>query len=454
VTTGLVVGQFALAPGANAAELVRDGGFEEAVDNGNFVLDSPDWTEADSLFDSPLCNADLCGTGGGTATPHSGDQWAWFGGASTAGHTVSLTQDVTIPAGAASLSYWFRNGSVSEPFDATLTVAVDGTTVMTHTEAATPDADYTQQTIDIGDFADGGSHTLSFTYVNGGTGTTNMTVDDVSIDAAGATTTAMPTVTGANPAGPATSTTPKVTGTAEAGATVRLYTNSTCSGPSIGTGSADNFAAAGITATVEPGSTTTIFARALKTGQALSDCSTTSVTYVNDSTKPNTTITSGPQGGIAKSLTVSIGFTSNESPVTFACALDSGASAACTSPASITVTPGQHTFTVAATDAAGNTDTTPATVTFTAYDCTTLNAATTAAQAKVDTADKKVTKAKKALKKAKKSHDAKKIKKAKKKLKKAKAALKSAQAELTAAQAASAPCGGTSQSPMKSQTRS
>jgi hypothetical protein len=451
VTTGLVIGQLTYAPGADAAELVRDGGFEEAVDAGNGVLDSPDWTEADSLFDSPLCNEDLCGTGAGSAGPHSGDQWAWFGGASTAGQTGSLSQDVTIPAGTASLTYWFRNGVVNAPFDATLTVKVDGTTVKTHTEAATAEPAYTQQTVDISTFADGASHTLSFNYLNGATGTTNMTVDDVSIDASGAATTATPTVTGVTPAGPSSSTTPKVTGTAEAGTTVRLYPNSTCSGPSIGSGSAADFAGTGITATVPTGATTTIFARALKTGQASSACSTTSVTYVNDSTSPNTSITSSPPGGVAKSLTVSIGFSSSEAASTFTCVVDTGASTACTSPRSITVTPGQHTFKVAATDAAGNTDATPATLTFTAYDCSTLTAAVTAAQAKVGAADKQVDKAKKALKKAKKSHNAGKVKKAKKKLKKAKGALKTAQAALASAQTGAAPCGGAAQSPLKSQ---
>ena len=148
-----------------------------------------------------------------------------------------------------------------------------------------------------------------------------------------------------------------------------------------------------------------------------------------DTTPPQTTITSSPAGGIAKSLTVPIGFTSSETPSTFSCKVDTGAAAACTSPNTITVTPGVHTFSVAAKDAANNTDATPATVTFTAYDCPTLNADVAKAQ-------KKVAKAKKALKKAKQSGNAAKIAKAKKKLKKAKKALK-------AAKAAAAPCGST-----------
>jgi hypothetical protein len=322
LTVGLVLGQGLTSP-ASAVDLIQDGGFEAAV-----LGDSPSWTEADSLFGTPLCDA-TCGTGGGTAPPHAGANWAWFGGIATAGHTGSLSQAVTIPAGGkAFLTYYYRNGSVSAPFDATLTVKVDGTTVKTHTEAAVAEAAYTQQTVDVGAFADGASHTISFNYLNGGAGTNNMTVDDVSID------------------------------------------------PDA----------------------------------------------------PLTTITSSPAGGIAKSLTVSIGFASSETPSTFSCKVDTGASAACTSPKSITVTPGAHTFSVAATDASLNADTTPATVTFTAYDCPTLNAA-------VAKAEKKASKAKKALKKAKKSGNASKIKKAKKKLKKAKKALKEAKA-------AAAPCGG------------
>jgi hypothetical protein len=324
LTVGLVLGQGLTSP-ASAAELILDGGFE-AGSSG----DSPNWTEADSIFGTPLCTAGSCGTGGGTAGPHGGTVWAWFGGDPTAGHTGSMSQAVVIPAGTTTLTYWFRNGAVAAPFDAALTVKVDGTTVATHTEAAVAEAAYSQKTANISAFANGASHTVSFNYLNGGTGITNMTIDDVSM--------------------------------------------------------------------------------------------------LSDSAAPETTVT-GPAGGIAKSLTVPITFTSSETPSTFSCKVDTGAAASCTSPKSITVTPGVHTFSVAATDAALNTDATPATVTFTAYDCPTLNAAVAKAQKKVD-------KAKKALKKAKQSGNATKIAKAKKKLKKAKKALKKAKA-------AAAPCGST-----------
>ena len=330
LTVGLVLGQGLTSP-ASSAELILDGGFEASTGN---PPNSPNWTEADSLFGSPLCNAG-CGTGGGTAGPHGGAVYSWFGGDATAGHTGSLSQSITIPSGTASLTYWYRNGAVSAPFDAVLLVKVDGTTVKTHTEAAVAEAAYTQQTVSLNAYANGAAHVLSFEYTNGGAGNNNMTVDDISVQS----------------------------------------------------------------------------------------------TPPADTTPPQTTITSSPAGGIAKSLTVPIGFTSSETPSTFSCKVDTGAAASCTSPRSITVTPGVHTFSVAATDAALNADPTPATVTFTAYDCPTLQAAVAKAQKKAD-------KAKKALKKAKQSGNAAKIAKAKKKLKKAKKALK-------VAKAAAAPCGST-----------
>ena len=435
VSIGLVVAQLAYAPSANAAEQVLDGGFEATV-----MGDSPSWTEDDSLFDSPLCTASC-----GFDFAHTGNWWAWFGGDPEAGHTGSLSQSVTIPTGTTALSYFLLFAGGTAPFDATLQVKVDGTTLKTHTERLDEDDDYIQQFVDISAFDDGDPHTISFDYLNGAEGLTAFMVDDVSIDTTVApVTTVAPAVTAVDPAGPSSSTTPKVKGTAPAGSTVTLYPNSTCTGAAVGQGTQAEFAGAGITANVPSDATTTIYATATGTGEFESVCSSTSASYVNDATSPDTAITVGPTGGVAKSLTVPVAFTSTETPSTFTCSLDSAAFTACTSPTTLTVTPGQHTFRVTAKDAVDNADTTPASVTFTAYNCATLTAAVTSAQTNVDTAAKAVTKAKKALKKAKKSGKAHKIKKAKKKLKKAKAAQATAAAALTAAQGAAAPCGGAS----------
>ena len=74
---------------------------------------------------------------------------------------------MTIPVGNVTLNYWYRNSSVTAPFDAVLLVQVDGTTVKTHTEAPVAEATYSKQVVDLSPFADGASHILSFSYLNG-----------------------------------------------------------------------------------------------------------------------------------------------------------------------------------------------------------------------------------------------------------------------------------------------
>ena len=332
---------------------------------------------------------------------------------------ASISQPVTIPSGTSALSYWLRFEGCSPPFDATLTVKIER-----HGQDAQREGGRGQRLHPAVRrhqcLRRRHPHTLSFTYLNGEAGFTGFLVDDVSIDTTVApATTATPDVTAVDPAGPSSSTTPKVNGTAPAGSTVTLYPDSTCTGAALGSGTQAQFAGAGITANVPPDATTTIHATATGAGEFESACSSTSASYANDATSPDTTITSGPTGGVATSLTVPFSFTSTETPSTFTCSLDSAAFSACTSPATLTVAPGQHTFRVTAKDAVDNADATPASMTFTAYSCATLTAAVTSAQTNADAAAKAVTKAKKALKKAKRSGTAHQIKKARKKLKKA-----------------------------------
>jgi RNA polymerase sigma factor (sigma-70 family) len=73
-----------------------------------------------------------------------------------------------------------------------------------------------------------------------------------------------------------------------------------------------------------------------------------------DTTAPKAQITSAPPA-TTTSTSATFVFTADETPVTFACALDGAAFAACTSPVSLVrLAVGQHTFAVRATDAAGN----------------------------------------------------------------------------------------------------
>jgi Metallo-peptidase family M12B Reprolysin-like len=86
-----------------------------------------------------------------------------------------------------------------------------------------------------------------------------------------------------------------------------------------------------------------------------------------DQTDPNTTITSGPaEGSLLLATMAALGFSSNESPVTYTCTLDGAPQSCPSSPASLGgLSARTHRFTVAATDRAGNTDKTPASRIFT-----------------------------------------------------------------------------------------
>ncbi len=338
-----------------------DGGFEAATGD---PADSPFWTEDDSIAGSPLCTVSTC-TPGAEISPHAGSAWAWFGGFDTAGHTGSVAQPMVIPVGNVALTYWYRNSSVTAPFDAVLLVQVDGTTLKTHTEASEPETAYSKQVVDLSAFADGASHVLSFSYRNGEQGVNNMLVDDVGLIPGSAPHTATPTVIATVPGSPSTSTTPKVKGTSEPGSTVTLYSNSTCTSAPLGTGSAAEFPG-GITATVPAqAATTTIYARAANAGQNDSACSSTFVSYTHLA-PPETTLVKKPKKKVTtrkKRAKVSFTFASVTAGATFECSIDGRAFKPCASGHRMKLRVGRHTFAVRAV-AFGLIDPTPATYGF------------------------------------------------------------------------------------------
>jgi hypothetical protein len=116
-----------------------------------------------------------------------------------------------------------------------------------------------------------------------------------------------------------------------------------------------------------PGGTRTFQVRA-KDPAGNTETSPASRTWTIDLTAPNTTINSGPPA-TTNQTAASFTFTSTETGSTFECRVDAvnaGAFAPCTSPASYTGLPGgTRTFQVRAKDPAGNTDVTPATHTWT-----------------------------------------------------------------------------------------
>lgn len=155
-----------------SADIVADGGFEKGTPN-------PDWEEFSENFPSPICNVQRCGKFFGE--PHGGDWWAWFGG-SLVEDTSYLRQEVTIPAGTATLSFWLditaQSGNGVDGFK----VSVDEETVFAVRESEMDKYHpWTRIDLNIDKFADGGKHLLSFDSHVLGRARTNFFVDDVSI---------------------------------------------------------------------------------------------------------------------------------------------------------------------------------------------------------------------------------------------------------------------------------
>ena len=164
------------------------------------------------------------------------------------------------------------------------------------------------------------------------------------------------------PSSPGNGTNPKVFGSnAECGATVKLYTDDTCS-TLAATGTAIAFASPGLPVSVPPNSSTTFWATATDVSNNTSPCSAASTTYVEDSIPPQVSVDSGPTGTTQnKTPTFTFSATDAVGPITYRCSIDTGTPGfrACSGP-STSDTPstplgdGSYTFRVQATDAAGN----------------------------------------------------------------------------------------------------
>lgn len=181
LATGAALMTPAVASGT-FVETVGDGGFEQARVSTN----SPRWTEADSFSpsNSPICSTQLsfCPQNSTKAHPRGGGDWVFFGGSPFGdGHTASVSQGVVIPRGPATFSFWvFATQSLAEPFDASMTATLDGTSLSSVTELQYPGV-YAQVTGDVTAFADGDVHTLTLSYFNATGEDPNISVDDVSL---------------------------------------------------------------------------------------------------------------------------------------------------------------------------------------------------------------------------------------------------------------------------------
>jgi hypothetical protein len=161
-----------------------EGGVEHLADPG-FEAGTPNpfWTESSTNFGTPLCTIATCGTGLGTG-PNSGLWWAWFGGISFLDEEASVSQAVTFPSSAATLSFHIEapvcQGSPADYIE----VLVDGNQewVLFGDDPLCGFIGYTQQFVDLSAYGDGGVHTVEFhgeTFVGA---TTSFFIDDVSLE--------------------------------------------------------------------------------------------------------------------------------------------------------------------------------------------------------------------------------------------------------------------------------
>lgn len=154
------------------SEVLRDSGFEAGFPN-------PFWTSSSANVATNICSVAMCGNGGGTALPRSGDWWAWFGG-HLGEESATVTQSVTIPRGEATLSFYLWMGLIAST--GSLTVDIDGDVVFTatHADVGVYGGAYRLVEIDVSAHADSRAHTLRFTGQND-TLLNNISVDDVSL---------------------------------------------------------------------------------------------------------------------------------------------------------------------------------------------------------------------------------------------------------------------------------
>lgn len=153
--------------------LINDGSFEGGIPN-------PSWNESSTNFVTPLCNIGNCGNGGGSTGPHTGNIWAWFGGANSS-EIGSIDQTVTIPIGTNELNFWLQNASSSGTGNDYLQVQIDDTPVWTVNEGNPAYLNYAKVKINISAYANGQPHKIEFYSVCYGSGSTNFCVDDVSL---------------------------------------------------------------------------------------------------------------------------------------------------------------------------------------------------------------------------------------------------------------------------------
>ncbi len=141
--------------------------------------DASEWGEASSAFGTPLCDA---GCGGPDA--QDGSWYVWLGG-SGGGDIGGVSQEVTIgEADSLELSFYFQYGLEGNGSDV-FQLQIDGDVLWEVTNADVADfAEWTQVTIDVSAYADGGDHDIDFTGI--ASGNANLFLDNIQLETCGA----------------------------------------------------------------------------------------------------------------------------------------------------------------------------------------------------------------------------------------------------------------------------
>ena len=206
--------------------------------------------------------------------------------------------------------------SVTQPENGTVVIAPDGLSLTYE-----PAPDYCNEP--------GEQPTDDFTYtLNGGSEATVAVTVTCAEDPPDA-----PTITATTPGSPANNNSPTVRGTLGAGnpTEVLIFATANCREPTLARATAAEFTGTGIAITVPDNTTTPLSAMAI--GESYSGCSNT-ISYIEDSSPPNTLIDSGPKG-LTNNPSPSFAFHSPQPGVSFECRLDPSAGgtwAPCSSP--------------------------------------------------------------------------------------------------------------------------
>ena len=160
------------------------------TDDDNLILDpgfeaytpSPYWDEFSAAFDTPLCTASDCGTGGGSG-PHTGLAWTWFGGVRPGDfETAYVSQEVVIPSGSAIMRFWLEQSACGDGgANSYLALEIDGQELW-RTDGTNPACNklgYREIEVNVSEFANDQSHEIKF---NGSfDGEANFFLDDVEL---------------------------------------------------------------------------------------------------------------------------------------------------------------------------------------------------------------------------------------------------------------------------------